>query len=650
MEKLKDKIEKYINKTGVIRTPAYFIKDLFNDVVELFNTISNKIQNNSIKIQDINNNLLLDYYLANEDIGLYATYNITNIDSPTIIFTKKFADIIIYNDKIINVENGEYTFDSIGQHVVRYITTNVPPGAFTNIDSLIELHIKDGVKKMGENSITNCQNLITLEIGKDVTGRYVFSETNNINTLILQQFINGDFFKISYDTPNENLINNIKNLILDDNLNDVWEYWQINYICPQLETLYIGKNIQHFIYINSEQYKIPTTVKTIYFNNNKLDIYKLVDHYLENLYIKEGSCLYANYFSYINNVYIEGDFTYKETFKDPIYCNNLYIRKNTHFNLFSAYLNNIKLYDYDTKERINKLVDVDLEKVTLNYYDIDTVTVKNNCTIIKGNTYVIGDGFIKNIVFPYWVKEIQYYPGIYLSQSKPFEYLVIPSNYEKISTIKAKCIYFQGTIEQWLNKVTVNGVMFDDYESKLYCYNELIKDVHVDNSEQLKALQVIKLNSITTNIQEITDDIFANYGFSGDGDNLIAEKIILNNIKSIGWQSFYRNINMKEIVIDKTIEYLDSSIFAYCTNLHTIIIKALNAPTHDTSALNAAIGNSSTGENTAAQGINKLIVPTGATGYDSSYWTTHLLNPDECNFTIEYSDELAAELNGEATT
>lgn len=91
MEKLKDKIEKYINKTGVIRTPAYFIKDLFNDVVKLFDTISNKTQNNSNKIQDINNNLLLNYYLANEDIGLYATYDITNIDSPTIIFTKKIC-------------------------------------------------------------------------------------------------------------------------------------------------------------------------------------------------------------------------------------------------------------------------------------------------------------------------------------------------------------------------------------------------------------------------------------------------------------------------------------------------------------------------------------------------------------------------------
>lgn len=550
------------------------------------------------------------------------------------------------------MENGEYTFDSIGQHVIRYITTTIPTDAFVNIDSLIELHIKDGVKKMGKNSITNCQNLITLEIGKDVTGNYVIKETNNISTLILQQFISENFFNIGYDQPNESLMNNIKNLILDDNLNDVWEYWRINYICPQLETLYIGKNIQHFIYINAEQYRIPTTVKTIYFNNNKLDIYKLVDHYLENLYIKEGSCLYTNYFSYINNVYIEGDFTYKESFKDPIYCNNLYIRKNTHFNLFTAYLNNIKLYDYDTKERINKLVDVDLEKVTLKNYDIDTVVVSSSCTKIFSNTHTIGEGFIKNIIYPYGGEEIQYYGNAYPDSTKvPYEYLLISSNYQKISKVFAKCIYFQGTIDQWLNKVDIGLYMlYPTYESKLYCYNELIKDVFVDNSEQLKSLKLIKLNSMTTNIEEINSSMFGNYMSSNTKrSNFNAEKIILNNIKSIRYQTFNDDDNVKEIVIDKTIEYLEDSVFCGCSNLHTIIIKSLNAPVTSIT-VSVGVGDNKTGINTAAQGINKLIVPTGATGYDTSHWTRHLLNPNECNFTIEYSDELAAELNGETTT
>jgi hypothetical protein len=40
----------------------------------------------------------------------------------------------------------------------------------------------------------------------------------------------------------------------------------------------------------------------------------------------------------------------------------------------------------------------------------------------------------------------------------------------------------------------------------------------------------------------------------------------------------------------------------------------------------------------------KLIVPTGATGYSGGGWDV-LLDPNKCNFTIEYSDELLEEIN-----
>lgn len=51
------------------------------------------------------------------------------------------------------------------------------------------------------------------------------------------------------------------------------------------------------------------------------------------------------------------------------------------------------------------------------------------------------------------------------------------------------------------------------------------------------------------------------------------------------------------------------------------------------------IGNLSfhkTSHNTYDQGINKLKVPTGAIGYDTSYWLDPLQNSDKCGFTIEY--------------
>ena len=81
MEKLKDKIERYINKTGVIRTPAYFIKDLFNDIINIFYSLKDSIEinkNNNTsnskiinKLQEINN-YLLNY---NKFKIVYKTYS-----------------------------------------------------------------------------------------------------------------------------------------------------------------------------------------------------------------------------------------------------------------------------------------------------------------------------------------------------------------------------------------------------------------------------------------------------------------------------------------------------------------------------------------------------------------------------------------------
>ena len=61
----------------------------------------------------------------------------------------------------------------------------------------------------------------------------------------------------------------------------------------------------------------------------------------------------------------------------------------------------------------------------------------------------------------------------------------------------------------------------------------------------------------------------------------------------------------------------------------------MSAPTVQSSTFGDSI-DSYTGINTNDQGINRLYVPTGATGYDSSAWADPLQNPDKCGFTLEY--------------
>ena len=81
-----------------------------------------------------------------------------------------------------------------------------------------------------------------------------------------------------------------------------------------------------------------------------------------------------------------------------------------------------------------------------------------------------------------------------------------------------------------------------------------------------------------------------------------------------------------------------SSTFYWCSSLHTIICAWQIAPP----AIRDSFGSSTisyTGKNTKDEGKNKLIVPLGATGYDSGFWLNPLQNPTKCGFTLKYAYE-----------
>ena len=76
-----------------------------------------------------------------------------------------------------------------------------------------------------------------------------------------------------------------------------------------------------------------------------------------------------------------------------------------------------------------------------------------------------------------------------------------------------------------------------------------------------------------------------------------------------------------------------SQTFYGCLKLQTIIAPWNTAPTVSANTF----GSSSsyyTGRNTYSKGVNKLYVPTGATGYDSSYWLDPLQDSSKCGFTL----------------
>lgn len=168
--------------------------------------------------------------------------------------------------------------------------------------------------------------------------------------------------------------------------------------------------------------------------------------------------------------------------------------------------------------------------------------------------------------------------------------------------INVEAIYFNN-IDQFMSILCNGGKPFRRSNSVIYINNEQLKNITIENVENAPILDGI-------------------YGI---------ETIELKNVNNL----------------------TTGSLVSVDTNKLTI--KQFQAPLSRADSFSisnsfSTVNDEYLGMNTKDQGINKLIVPTGATGFEEGAWLDVLLNPDICGFTIEYSDELAAELNSQTTT
>ena len=122
------------------------------------------------------------------------------------------------------------------------------------------------------------------------------------------------------------------------------------------------------------------------------------------------------------------------------------------------------------------------------------------------------------------------------------------------------------------------------------------------------------------------------YAFQGCGNLLSIE--LPNSTTAIGERNFFNN-PLRSIKIGSGVTSLGSLTFYNCADLSSITCLAMTAPGVNATMFGYQDGNYA-GRNTAALGINRLYVPTGATGYDSSYWSSILCNASKCGFTLEY--------------
>lgn len=109
---------------------------------------------------------------------------------------------------------------------------------------------------------------------------------------------------------------------------------------------------------------------------------------------------------------------------------------------------------------------------------------------------------------------------------------------------------------------------------------------------------------------------------------------IPEGVTSVGTYAFAYCYYLTAITLPTTLASLPNQMLYYCQRLATIHANRTTAPTVQA----ATFGNRNnyyTGRASYSAGTNRLYIPSGATGYDASYWADPLCSATKCGFTRE---------------
>jgi hypothetical protein len=133
------------------------------------------------------------HYSPYVDTRVVAKFNVTDTSSPTPIgyikYTSGFSEIEI--DGVVQQSVvSAYTFDTIGEHTVKYTLknqTSIGYKAFQNCKSLTSIDIPYVVTSIGEDAFDGCSGLTSINIPSGVTsiGGFAFNGCKNLSGSII---------------------------------------------------------------------------------------------------------------------------------------------------------------------------------------------------------------------------------------------------------------------------------------------------------------------------------------------------------------------------------------------------------------------------------------------------------------------------------
>lgn len=123
---------------------------------------------------------------------------------------------------------------------------------------------------------------------------------------------------------------------------------------------------------------------------------------------------------------------------------------------------------------------------------------------------------------------------------------------------------------------------------------------------------------------------------------------IPEGVTSIGDYAFTGCMYLNGVVIPSTVTTIGQYAFSNCQRLYTMWVNRSTAPTAGWTCFgNGQIGNQYTGYYHQSDGTSRLIVPVGATGYDTGNWSFPLCTYNKCGFTKIEADAVATKFEVE---
>lgn len=225
-------------------------------------------------------------------------------------------------------------------------------------------------------------------------------------------------------------------------------------------------------------------------------------------------------------------------------------------------------------------------------------------------------------------------------------------------------VYYLGTIDQWIN-IDFENEYSNPLTSghKLYISNNLLRNVNLTTVNSIMNLKPY----LFTGASYITSLVMNNYIISigqccFKNCSSLSNIVFSNSIKTIGIEAFYgceslisvklpdsisdvtvlgnttygiqskafcNCLNLREIILNNKEFTIGSLSFSNCPYLHTITSYILQAPSIQSDSF--GVSGSYSGRSASTR---KLRILAGSTGYSTGYWSSHVTEQSQCDFTI----------------